>query len=234
MYIDSLPILSFARLVRGRARLVALRNESRATGMVGLSNGDYLPPDTIVRFDIAAGESPPTQLSSAFATTRARAFWFYGGDDVARRAVAGLDAPLAPSGAVFARRMDPKGPAPHIVLRPPSVRDRMSVDDVRAEHAPGFLAPQILFALAGNDLVGVTFSEALDDQWTEVRVVVYPAYRGRGTGTAIVTALADQLEGSGRLVCAAIENSAARGRHALELAGFRLTDYYFTATYERG
>jgi GNAT superfamily N-acetyltransferase len=70
-------------------------------------------------------------------------------------------------------------------------------------------------------------SEALDAQWTEVRIVVYPAHRGRGNGTAICSAVADRLEGTDRLVCAALETATARGRSALENAGFRLADYYF-------
>lgn len=227
MYLDSLPILSFHRLLRARARNLALRNETRATGMIGLSDGDALAPDTIVRFDIAAGENPPQLLDSALNATGARAFWFYGGDDVARHAATGLDLALTPAGAVFAHRMDPVSRPEQIVLRSPGVRDRMTLSEVRAEFAPGFTAPQTLFAAIDNDVIGVALSEALDEQWTEVRVVVYPAFRGRGNGTAVLSALADRLEGTGRLVCAALESPDARGRGALERAGFRLTDYYF-------
>jgi GNAT superfamily N-acetyltransferase len=228
MYIDTLPILSFHRFLRSRARNLALRNESRATGMVGLSNGEALPPDTIVRFDIAAGEDPGRLLESALNETRARAFWFYGGDDVARRAAADLALSIVPSGAVFARRMEPLVRPQNVVLRPPGVRDRMTLSEVHEEHARGFLAPETLFALVDEDIVGVTMSEALDAQWTEVRVVVYPAYRGRGHGTAILSVLADRLEAAGRLICAAIETVEGRGRGALEQSGFRLADYYFT------
>jgi GNAT superfamily N-acetyltransferase len=230
MYIDTLPILSLARLIRSRARNVALRNESRATGMVGLSNGDVFPPDTIVRFDIAAGEDPAALLDGAFASTRASAFWFYGGDAVARHAAAQLTLPITAAGAVFARRMDAPAPRERIVLRPPATHDRMP-GEIHADHAAGFVAPQTLVALLGSDVIGVALSEALDAQWSEVRVVVYPSYRGRGNGAAIFAAVADELEGTGRLVCAALEPAHARGRAALETAGFRLTDYYFLGRY---
>jgi GNAT superfamily N-acetyltransferase len=227
MFIDELPILSRHRLLRAGARNVALRNDVRATGMVGLSTGDPLPLGTIVRFDIAAGEDPAPLLEGAFASLQARAFWYYGGDDVARRAAGGLALTSVPAGAVFTRRMDPLVRANGIVLRPPGVRDRMTLSEVRAEYAPGFLAPETLFAMRDDEVVGLTMSEAIDAQWTEVRVVIYPAHRGRGNGTAIFTAAADRIESAGRLVCAALETPAARGRSALENAGFRLADYYF-------
>jgi len=228
MYLDALPILSFHRLLRARARNLALRNDTRATGMVGLSDGDALATDTIVRFDIAAGENPALLLDSAFTVTGARGFWFYGGDDVARHAASGLELSLTPAGAVFAHRMDPVSRPERIVLRPPGVRDRMTLGEVRTQFAPGFTAPETLFAAIDDDVIGVALSEALDEQWTEVRVVVYPAFRGRGNGTDVLSALADRLEGTGRLVCAALEPHGARGRSALERAGFRLADYYFS------
>jgi hypothetical protein len=82
-------------------------------------------------------------------------------------------------------------------------------------------------------VIGVALCAALDEQWPAVGVVVYRAFRGRGNGTAVFAALADRLEGTGRLVCAALEPHGARGRRALELAGFRLADYYFCGRHAR-
>jgi hypothetical protein len=90
MFIDELPILSFGRRLRSGARNVALRADLRATGMVGLSDGDGVPPGTIVRFDIAAGENPAQLLESALTSTHVRAFWFSGADEVACRAATDL------------------------------------------------------------------------------------------------------------------------------------------------
>src|SRR5471032_3084482 len=229
-YTDNVPDLSYARLIRSRARGVALRDAGRAIGVVAVSDGSFFPVDTIVRFDLVEGEDPGKRMNDALAATGAKAVWFYGGDDVARRGAADLTLQLTPSGAVFVRRMNPSIPRPaDLVLRPPAARDRMTLSEVQADHAPGFLAPETLFAQMGNDVVGVAMSEALDTEWTEVRVVIYPAYRGRGNGTAVASAVADRLEAAGRLVCAAIDTVEGRGRTALERAGFRLADYYFTA-----
>ena len=229
MYIDNLPDCSFARLIRSRARGIALRDDGRAVGVLGLSDGSLMPNDTIVRFDLLAGESPSHRLRDALASTGARSLWFYGGDSIARRAAADLTLTMTPTGGVFVRRMNAELDLPALTLRPPSARDRMTLSEVQAEHAPGFLAPETLFAQIGNDVIGVAMSEALDAIWTEVRVVVYPAFRGRGNGTTMFAAIADRLEGAGRLVCAAIDTFEGRGRTALERAGFRLSDYYFTA-----
>jgi GNAT superfamily N-acetyltransferase len=229
MYLDTIPDCSYAKLIRSGARVMALRDDGRAVGVVGVSDGAAIPADTIVRFDLVKGEDPGRRLRDALAQTATRAFWFYGGDDVARRAAADLQFPLEPRGAVFVRRMDPVIRMADLTLRPPGPRDRMTLSEVHADQAPGFTAPETLFAQLGNDVVGVAMSEALDPEWTELRVVVYPAYRGRGIGSAIFTAAADKLESAGRLVCAAIETTEGRGRTALENAGFRLADYYFIA-----
>ncbi|GAC1420269.1 MAG: hypothetical protein NVSMB64_29310 [Candidatus Velthaea sp.] len=215
--------------MRSRARGVALRDDARAVGVVGISDGSLLPADKIVRFDLAEGEDPGRRLGDALASTGARAIWFYGGDALARRAAADLTLATVPSGAVFVRRMDPQLALPEIDLRLPSARDRMTLGEIQPEYAPGFMAPETLFAQLGSDVVGVAMSEALDAQWSEVRVFVYPAHRGRGNGTAMFTAISDRLEGAGRLVCAGIDTLEGRGRTALERAGFRLADYYFTA-----
>jgi GNAT superfamily N-acetyltransferase len=230
MNTDKVPDLSFARLVRSRARGIALRDDGRAVGVLGVSDGSFFPADTIVRFDLLAGEDPGRRMSDALTATGARSVWFYGGDDVARRGAADLTLQIVPTGAVFVRRMNPHAPRPaDLTLRPPGPRDRMTLSEVKAEHAPGFLAPETLFAEVGTDIVGVAMSEALDAEWTEVRVVVYPAYRGRGLGTGIFSAISDRLEAAGRLVCASTDTVEGRGRTALERAGFRLADYYFIA-----
>jgi GNAT superfamily N-acetyltransferase len=167
-------------------------------------------------------------LNDALNQTATRALWFYGGDEVARQAVTDLQFALEPRGAVLVRRMDPAVQKMDLALRAPGPRDRMTLSEVHAEHAAGFTAPETMFAQLGSDVVGVAMSEALDAEWTEIRVVVYPAYRGRGIGSAIFSAFADRLEGAGRLVCAALDSPTARGRTALEHAGFRVADYYFS------
>ena len=112
-------------------------------------------------------------------------------------------------------------------------RDRATLPELQRDHAPAFKAPLVEVAEFGGDAVGLMMSEALDATWTEVRVVVYPTHRGRRYGAAILAAAADRIEGTGRRVCAAIETIAGRERDALENAGFRLADYYFTATPKR-
>ncbi|GAC1590433.1 MAG: hypothetical protein NVS3B28_17440 [Candidatus Velthaea sp.] len=99
MYIDNVPDLSFARLVRSRSRGIALRDGDRAVGVIGISDGSLLPADTIVRFDLATGEDPGRRLADALASSGARGIWFYGGDAVARRAAADLTLASVPSGA---------------------------------------------------------------------------------------------------------------------------------------
>ncbi|MFN2461898.1 MAG: hypothetical protein ABR591_14650, partial [Candidatus Velthaea sp.] len=162
MHIDRIPDLSFARLVRSRARGIALREDGRAVGVIGISDGSLLPADTLVRFDLVAGEDPGRRLRDALASTGARGIWFYGGDAVARRAAADITLPMTASGGVFVRRAEPAERTAELRLRPPSARDRMSVVELQAENAPGFAAPEALFAQAGNDVVGVALSEALD------------------------------------------------------------------------
>jgi len=230
MYIDNAPDLSYSRLVRARARGVALRDDlGRAVGVISISDGSVVPTDIIVRFDLARGQDPGRRLRDALSATGARGIWFYGGDETARRAAADLTLATVPSGAVFVRRMNPNADVPGVTMRAPTPRDRMTLGEIQSEYAPGFSAPETLFAQSGSDVIGVAMSEALDGQWSEIRAFVYPAYRGRGNGAAIFSAVANRLEAAGRLVCASIDTLEGRSRSALEHAGFRLADYYFTA-----
>jgi GNAT superfamily N-acetyltransferase len=229
MYLDQLPDLSHARRVRAQARGIAIRDQDRAVAVAFVSDGTLIPADTLVRFDVTRGEEPSRRLADALATTGARNVWFYGGDGVTYRASLALDLALRPSGAVLARRMDATRTVP-VVFRPPSQRDRTTLDDLQRDHAPAFRAPVIEIAEIGGDAVGIAMSEALDASWSELRVVVYAPYRGNGYGAALFAAAADRLEASGRRVCAGIETLAGCERSALEHAGFRITDYYFTAT----
>jgi|HubBroStandDraft_1064217.scaffolds.fasta_scaffold23924_3 GNAT superfamily N-acetyltransferase len=229
MYLDELPDLSRARLVRARARGVAIRDGERAVAVAFVADGTLLPADTLVRFDVTQGEDPERRLADALATTGARGIWFYGGDDVTRRAAVALDLVFRPVGAVFIRRMDAERTA-QIGFRPPSQRDRLTLPDLQRDHAPAFRAPLIEVGEIAGESIGLTLSEALDPHWTELRVVVYPPHRGQGHASALLAAAADRIEKTGRRVCAAIETAAGRERSALESAGFRLADYYFVAS----
>ena len=229
MYLDQLPDLSRARLVRARARGVAIREGDRAVAVAFVGDGALLAADTIVRFDVTRGEDPTRRLADALAATGARRVWYFGADEVTRRASVGLDLRIAPVGAVFVHRMD----APHterVAFRPPSLRERSTLSDVQRDHAAAFKAPFAEIAEIRGDAVGIVLAEALDQTWTEIKVLVYPPHRGRGFAAAVLAATADRIEETGRRVCAAVETVAGRERTALESAGFRLSDYYFTAS----
>ncbi len=232
MYLDDLPDLSRARLVRSSARGVAIRDGERAVAVAFVADGSIIAADTLVRFDVTRGEDPPRRLADALAATGARSVWFYGGDAATRRAALGLTLELHPVGGVYVRRMDAV-PQRSIAFREPVHRDRVSIDEFRREHADTFRAPRVEVAEVARDAIGIVFSEALDTVWTELRVALYPAYRGKGYGTALLAAAADRLEAAGRRVCAAIESNGGRERGALEAAGFRLADYYFVGTRPR-
>jgi GNAT superfamily N-acetyltransferase len=229
MYLDQLPDLSRARLVRSRARGVGVRDGERAVAVAFVADGTLMPADTIVRFDVAQGEDASRRLADALAATGARAVWFYGADETARGAAVALDLALRPTCAAFVRRMDAARRA-DVSFRPPTQRDRETLADLQRDHAPAFKAPHSEVAEIRGDAVALVMAEPLDAAWTELRVVVYPPYRGLGHGTTVLAAAADRIESIGRRVCAATETVAGRERRALESAGFRLADYYFTAT----
>lgn len=233
MYLDDLPDLAHARLVRGRSRGVAIRDGERAVAVAFVADGTLFGADTLVRLEIAQGEHPGHRLADAFSATGARALWLYGGDDVARAAALALQLTLEPIGAAFVRRMDSRG-QPRVSLRAPHPHDAGALDELRRDAAPDFRAPAIEVGEAGGEPVGMVLGERLDARWTELRVVVFPAHRGRGYGAALLAAAADRLETNGRRVCAALDAIGGRERDALESAGFRLADYYFTAARPRG
>jgi GNAT superfamily N-acetyltransferase len=229
MYLDQLPDLSRARLVRARSHGVAVRDGGRAVAVAFVADGTLVPADTLVRFDVTEGEDASRRLADALATTGARSLWFYGGDATSRRAATELDLQLRPVGMVLVHRMDASR-SERVTFRPPSRRDRETLPELVQDHAPAFKAPQTEIAVIGADAVGMTLTEPLDPRWTELRAVVYAPHRGLGFGAALFAAAADRLEGMGRRVCAAIESVAGRERAALERAGFRIADYYFLAT----
>jgi predicted GNAT family acetyltransferase len=182
-----------------------------------------------VRFEVARGENPARRLTSALAATGARGLWFYGGDDAARRAAAELNLDLTPVGMAFVRRMDPSTRESGLRLRVPAAFDRLSLSEIVSDHAAWFQNPDAFVVERDRDTIGVALSETLTPEWSEIRVVIAPTYRGRGFGGTALTLLADRLEESGKLVCASLDSMEARGRSALERAGFRLADYYFSA-----
>jgi hypothetical protein len=228
MYLDQLPDLSHARLVRTRARGVAVRDGTRAVAVAFVADGSLLPADTLVRFDVTRGEDASARLADALAATGARAVWFFGGDDVTRRAVASLDLELRPAGAVFVHRMDAERLAP-VTFRPPASHDRPGLAELQRDRAPAFNAAHTEIAEIGGDAVGAVFAEPLDRSWTELAASVYPAHAGHEYDAALWAAAADRIESGGRRVCAALEDVTGPERAALESAGFRLSDYYFIA-----
>ncbi|HYZ14924.1 MAG TPA: GNAT family N-acetyltransferase [Candidatus Acidoferrum sp.] len=232
MYLDDLPDLSRARLIRASARGHAIRDGERAVAVAFVADGSLVAADTLVRFDVTRGEDPTRRLADALAVTGARGVWFYGGDVTTRRAALGLTLELHPVGSVYVRRMDAASPR-SIAFREPLHRDRISIDELRREHAAAFRAPRVEVAEVGRDAIGIVFSEALDGVWTELRIALHPTYRAKGYGGALLAAAADRLEAAGRRVCAAIESNGGRERSALETAGFRLSDYYFIGTRSR-
>ena len=216
-------------MIRASARGVAIRDGDRAVAIAFIADGSLIGSDMLVRFDVTRGEMPARRLADAFAATGARGVWFYGGDDVVRRAALELDLRLRPAGGVFVRRMD-AARAARVAFRPPAQIDRPTLPEVLRDHAPAFRAPLVEIGEIDRDAVGLIASESLDADWSEVRVFVEPTHRGQRHGAALLSAAADRMEATGRRVCAAIESLAGRERSTLEAAGFRLVDYYFTAT----
>jgi GNAT superfamily N-acetyltransferase len=228
MDIDALPDLARARLIKSRATGLAIRDDGRAAAVVFVSDGSIVPRDWIVRFDVAAGEDPVRRLADGLAASGARGIWFYGGDATTRRAVVGLGLSLTAQGGVAIHRHDPRVEVGEVRLRPPSALDRVGTDAILSAH-PDLRSATVLVATYRGEVVGHALIEPLDAQWSEVRAYVNPAMRGRGLGKRIFAKIADQLESAGRFVCAAFSMQETRARDALEAAGFRLADYYFTA-----
>lgn len=232
MYLDGFPELAYARLIRSRARGVPIRDSGRACAIAWMADGSVVPTDTIVRFDVAEGEKAPRRLADALQQTNARAIRFFGGDDVVRNAIRGLELDVKLDGAAFMFR---HGPAltHNVTFREPGMRDTLAVGELVREQAMAFTAPKVQVAEINNEAVGVGITDEIDKHWIELRVAVFPAFRGRGFGSAIAGTLADQLEAKdGRLICAGMHQMDERARVTLERAGFRLVDYYFVAERE--
>jgi GNAT superfamily N-acetyltransferase len=228
MYLDSLPELAAARLIKSRATGLPIREDGRAAAVVFVSDGSIVPSDWIVRFDVASSEDPVRRLADGMAATGTRGMWFFGGDTTARRAVLGLGLSVTAHSGVAIHRHDAHVDAGEIRLRAPSILDRLNSDAILSTH-PDLRSATVLLATYRNDVIGHVLVEPLDAQWSEVRGYINPAMRGRGFGKMIFAKIADQLEAAGRFVCAGFQIQETRTRAVLEAAGFRLADYYFSA-----
>ena len=195
-----------------------------------MADGSVQTPDTMVRFDVTAGEKAPRRLADAFLQTNAGAIRFFGGDEVVRGALKGLELDLNIDGGAFVFRHAPPL-AVKVTLREGSMRDTLVLGEMAREQAAAFDDPKILIAEIGHEAVGVAVTDTIDKNWTELRVAVHQPHRGNGYGAAIVATAADRLVANeGRLVCAGIHTLDERTRLTLERGGFRLVDYYFTAS----
>jgi len=230
MYLDDFPELAYPRMIRKRARGVPIREGGRASAIAWMADGTLVTADTIVRFDVAEGEKPPRRLADAFLQTNAGAIRYFGGDDVVRGALRGLDLDIVLDGAAFVFRHAPS--LKHkVTLRPSTMRDSLMLGEMAREQAAAFDDPKTLVAEIEHEAVGVVITDDIDKSWTEMRVAVHQPHRGNGYGASILATAADQLEAKeGRLICAGMHVMDERIRLTLERGGFRLVDYYFVAT----
>jgi GNAT superfamily N-acetyltransferase len=230
MYLDEFPELAYPRMIRKRARGVPIREGGRASAIAWMADGTLVTADTIVRFDVAEGEKPPRRLADAFQQTNAGAIRYFGGDDVVRGALRGLDLDIELDGAAFVFRHAPS--LKHkVTLRPSTMRDSLMLGEMAREQAAAFDDPKTLVAEIEHEAVGVVITDDIDKSWTEMRVAVHQPHRGNGYGASILATAADQLEAKeGRLICAGMHGMDERIRLTLERGGFRLVDYYFVAT----
>ena len=230
MYLDGFPELAYSRLVRKRARGVPIRDGGRAVAIAWMADGTIDTANTMVRFDVTEGEKAPRRLADAFQQTGANSVRFFGGDDVVRGALKGLELNIEVTGAAFVFRHAP--PLPFKVnLRESTMRDSLVLGEMAREQSAAFDDPKILIAEINHEAVGVAITDAIDKNWSELRIAVHQPHRGNGYGAAIAASAADRLVATeGRLVCAGVHNNDERGRLSLEHGGFRLVDYYFTAT----
>jgi GNAT superfamily N-acetyltransferase len=227
MYLDGFPELAYSRLVRKRARGVPIRDGGRAVAIAWMADGTIDTADTMVRFDVTAGEKAPRRMADAFQQTNAAAIRFFGGDDVVRGALKGLELAIEVDGAAFVFRHAPPLPV-KVTLREGSMRDSLVLGEMAREQSAAFDNPKILIAEIGHEAVGVAITDAIDKNWSELRIAVHQPHRGNGYGAAIAASAADRLVASeGRLVCAGIHGLDERSRLSLERGGFRLVDYYF-------
>jgi GNAT superfamily N-acetyltransferase len=230
MYLDGFPELAYSRLIRKRARGVPIRDGGRACAIAWMADGSILTPDTIVRFDVAEGEKAPCRLADAFQQTNAGAIRYFGGDDVVRGAIKGLDLDVVVDGSAFVFRHAPPLSV-KVTLREGSMRDTLVLGEMAREQAATFDDPKILIAEIGHEAVGVAVTDTINKNWTELRIAVHQPHRGNGYGAAIAATAADRLVATeGRLICAGLNNVDERSRLTLERGGFRLVDYYFTGS----
>jgi GNAT superfamily N-acetyltransferase len=230
MYLDGFPELAFSRLVRKRARGVPIRDGGRACAIAWMADGTINTPDTIVRFDVAEGEKAPRRLADAFQQTNALAIRYFGGDDVVRSAIKGLELDVQADGAAFVFKHAPPLPV-KVTLREGSMRDSLMLGEMAREQSVAFDDPKVLIAEINHEAVGVAITDEIDKNWSELRVAVHQPHRGNGFGAAIAASAADRLVAKeGRLVCAGVHVMDERARMSLERGGFRLVDYYFTAS----
>ncbi len=233
MYLDGFPELAHQRLIRKRARGVPIRDGGRANAIAWMADGSIVPTDTIVRFDVAEGEKPPRRLADAFHQTNAGAISYFGGDEVVRGALRGLELEVSVDGAAFAFRHAP-ALAHKVTLRETTMRDSLILGEMAREQAATFDDPKTLVAEIDREAVGVVVSDDIDQTWTELRIAVHQPQRGNGYGASILATAADQLEAKeGRLICAGVHLHDERIRLTLERGGFRIVDYYFTASRRR-
>ena len=228
MYLDDFPELAYSRLIRKRARGVPIRDGGRVCAIAWMADGTVASADTMVRFDITEGEKAPRRMADAFAQTNCTTIRYFGGDDVVRGALRGLELDIVVDGAAFVFRHAP-ALAVKVTLRESSMRDSLVLGELGREQAAAFDNPKVLVAEINREAVGVSIVDEIDKNWSEIRVAVHPPQRGNGYGAAILATQADELEAKeGRLVCAGVHSVDERARLSLERAGFRLVDYYFT------
>jgi GNAT superfamily N-acetyltransferase len=102
--------------------------------------------------------------------------------------------------------------------------------EMAREQSAAFDDPQVMIAEINHEAVGVAITDAIDKNWSELRIAVHQPHRGNGYGAAIAATAADRLVAKeGRLVCAGLHTLDERARASLERGGFRLVDYYFSA-----
>ncbi|HEV8022925.1 MAG TPA: GNAT family N-acetyltransferase [Candidatus Lustribacter sp.] len=230
MYLDGFPELAYARLVRKRARGVPIRDGGRAVAIAWMADGTVCTTDTMVRFDVTEGEKAPRRLADAFLQTNAGSIRFFGGDDVIRGSLKGLELDLQIEGSAYVFRHAPPLPV-KVTLREGSMRDSLVLGEMAREQSAHFDDPKVLIAEINHEAVGVAITDVIDKNWSELRIAVHQPHRGNGFGAAIAASAADRLVSTeGRLVCAGIHNVDERGRLSLERGGFRLVDYYFVAS----
>ena len=228
MYLDDLPDVAEARLIKAHALGHRVSEGGRTVAVAFTGNGDSAPQSWIVRFELLQREDPRRRLADAFAQTGASAFWYFGGDPIARRAVAALGFESTPRLAVLTRRVEPAPFRGGIVLRSATDLD-FDTRTLATHHLAGFAQPRFAAAIAGGEIVGFAILEELSPTWSELSAFVYPSLRRRGYGTEILAKGADVAERTGRNVCATADVGREPERTALERAGFRLADYYFLA-----